>query len=78
MRNHSLALGSATALLLAAPLALLHGQNIAKYWYLQKAVELAMKGRAGSAVVADVTTERFWRRRGWSWRRTDWRGRGRQ
>jgi len=56
MRNHSLALGSATALLLAAPLALLHGQNIAKYGYLQQAVELAMKGRAGSAVVADVTT----------------------
>ena len=56
MRNHSLALGSATALLLAATLALLHGQNIPKHGYLQKAVELAMKGRAGAAVVADVTT----------------------
>jgi cell division protein FtsI/penicillin-binding protein 2 len=56
MRTHSLALGSATALLLSAPLALLHGQNISKYGYLQKAVELAMKGRAGAAVVADVTT----------------------
>jgi penicillin-binding protein 2 len=56
MGNHSLALGSAAVLLLAAPIALLHGQNIPKYGYLQKAVEPAMKGRAGAAVVADVTT----------------------
>ena len=56
MRNHSLALGSAASLLLAAPLVLLWAHNIPKYGYLQKAVELAMTGRAGAAVVANVAT----------------------
>jgi cell division protein FtsI/penicillin-binding protein 2 len=56
MRNHSSSLACTAALLFAAPLALLHGQNIPKYGYLQKAVDLAMKGRAGAAVVANVTT----------------------
>ncbi len=56
MRNHSLFLGSAIALLVAAPLALLYGQTFSKDVYLQKTVDLAMKGRAGAAVVADVST----------------------
>ena len=56
MRNHPLFLGSAIVLLLAAPLALLHAQTSPKYPYLQKAVESAMEGRGGAAVVADVST----------------------